>query len=274
MDGVSLAGEERVLAHPGAHHQIAAGAAERPRAAFAGDTDLHTGIDAGRDVHRDRLAGPPDAAAGAGIALPAVDAPGGAAGVARRKPQHLELGGDTARHLGEFQLDRDVNVVAPATGAQRRIASRHGAEAVVHRARLGIAQHAIRLGDLLEQTAGGRLPEVDVRGVLPRETPVGLPDLARPRGGRDAEHRVVIPTHGRPYFFSPKSSNSASTTSPSFGPPAAPVRPSEDAPPAAPEDPAWPGCACASRYMISASLCDALVSVSWARFMRSRSSVL
>src|SRR3989442_1609538 len=74
------------------------------------------------------------------------------------------------------------------------------------------------------------------------------------------------------YFFSPRSSNSASTTSPSFGPDGRP------APPAC--GPAWEPapcpdcCACASRYMISPSFWAAFDSVSCARFMRSRSSVL
>src|SRR5437899_2970707 len=67
------------------------------------------------------------------------------------------------------------------------------------------------------------------------------------------------------FFFSPRSSKSASTTSPSFGPVGV-------AWPGAPAAPGWL-CAWASRYMISASLCEARVRLSWARFIRSRSSL-
>src|SRR3989442_74065 len=76
-----------------------------------------------------------------------------------------------------------------------------------------------------------------------------------------------------PYFFSPRSSNSASTTSPSFGPEGRPAAPPACEPAPGPGGccPAW---ACASRYMTSPSLCAAFDSVSCARFMRSRSSVL
>src|SRR5207249_578990 len=68
------------------------------------------------------------------------------------------------------------------------------------------------------------------------------------------------------FFLSPRSSKSASTTSPSLGPDA--VRAS---PPGAP--PGCGACPCDSRYMISASLWEARVRVSWARFIRSTSSL-
>src|SRR5438093_1044873 len=41
----------------------------------------------------------------------------------------------------------------------------------------------------------GRVPEIDVGRVLPREPAVRLPDLARRSGGGHAEHRVVVAPH-------------------------------------------------------------------------------
>src|SRR4029078_11515608 len=65
------------------------------------------------------------------------------------------------------------------------------AEAVVELALLGVAEHLIRLGDLLEAILRARVL-VDVRMVLARELPVRLADVLGARTARDAEGLVVV----------------------------------------------------------------------------------
>src|SRR5439155_6332502 len=71
---------------------------------------------------------------------------------------------------------------------------------VVHLARGGIAVHAERLRNLLEELARSLVPEIDVGRILPREALISSADLARRRGRRDAQNRVVVATH-EPLLF-------------------------------------------------------------------------
>src|SRR6266446_2801399 len=68
-------------------------------------------------------------------------------------------------------------------------------EPIVHCTRARIGEHPVRLSDLVEERPGLRVPEVDVRRVLPREPLVGPADLARRSRGRDAQHGVIVATH-------------------------------------------------------------------------------
>src|SRR5262245_35669113 len=267
VDALAFPGEEGMRLDARAHDEIAAGPAERPRASFARQTDLGAVVDARRDRDRHGLDRSSDATPRTRPAGPSLGQPGGATPRTRREPRHRNVQRRAPGGIGKRQLDRGVDVV-PATSGRQALGLNGDSEPVVSRPRPRVVQDAVRLRDLLEQRLGASIPEVDVGRVLPREAPVGLPDLARSRRGRDAEHRVVVTTHG--HFFSPRSSNSASTTSPSLAPPGGVV---PLAPRPAPPAPAWPWL-WSSRYMISASLCEACVSVSWARFMRSKSSVL
>ena len=70
-----------------------------------------------------------------------------------------------------------------------------GAEHVVALSPLRVGQHLVRLGDRLEALRGVRCA-VHVRVVLPRELPVGAPDLLVRRRARDAEENVVVGRRG------------------------------------------------------------------------------
>src|SRR5437867_8591506 len=70
-----------------------------------------------------------------------------------------------------------------------------GADHVVALSPLRVGQHLVRLGDRLEALRGVRCA-VHVRVVLPRELPVGAPDLLVRRRARDAEENVVVGRRG------------------------------------------------------------------------------
>ncbi len=71
-----------------------------------------------------------------------------------------------------------------------------GAVAVVGGAALGVGQHLVRLGRLLELRLGLGVVAVDVRVQLAREAAEGLLDLVGVGVARDAETLVVIARGG------------------------------------------------------------------------------
>src|SRR5438552_3355686 len=88
-----------------------------------------------------------------------------------------------------------MDVVATPAGAERVVGAGHRPELVVHLASGWIPEHPEGLGDLVEELSGPLVPEVDVGRVLSREPLIRATNLARPGGGRDAQHRVVVATH-------------------------------------------------------------------------------
>ena len=141
---------------------------------------------------------------------------------------HGEFPGGTERALGEVQLDPDRRVTAALRAAAR--AAARGAAAgraeelveqvvqgiepraeragpgarrargervhahVVHPALVGVGQHLVRLGDLLEPLLGLRVG-VHVRVQLAGQPPVGPLDLVLGRVAADLEQRVVVGGH-------------------------------------------------------------------------------
>src|SRR6266540_3187755 len=90
----------------------------------------------------------------------------------------------------------DVEVEATARAAAARhpetAAAEQPARLVVLLALLGIADHVVRLGDLLEPGLSGGVPGVGVRVVLARQLAVGLLDLVGIGGLGDAENLVEV----------------------------------------------------------------------------------
>src|SRR5207244_4250113 len=118
------------------------------------------------------------------------------------------------RHRAEAAALRaaeiDVPCIAALETAARRAASLlvHapvGAELVVLFSFLRIAEHLVRLVDLLEFPLGGLVPWLDVGVVLARELPKRLLDLFRGGGLGHAQRRVVVfevhPSYQRPPFW-------------------------------------------------------------------------
>src|SRR5438552_8720306 len=196
MDVVTLSREERMFGNARADDQVASRPAEWPRTAFHGETELHPRINAGRDADGHFFREARDAAAAACVACEATrEATACLARGARRVPRYVNRPGGAARGLGERDVHGRVDVITSAATAD--LGGRgHEPEPVVHRTGRWIAEDAVGLGDLLEKGTGAVIPEVDVRRILPRKAAIGLPNLARPRGGRDAEHRVVVTSHG------------------------------------------------------------------------------
>ena len=128
-----------------------------------------------------------------------------------------------------------------------------------------------RYASAISSNSDARLlvPEVDVRRVLPREPPVRLTDLARRRRRRDAQHCVVIAPHDASLLLLAQVLELGVHDLALLARPA--ERPAARRAGAGARPACWP---CASRYMTSASLCAARVSVSCARFIRSMSSPL
>src|SRR5262245_304850 len=191
-----------------------------------------------------------------------------------------------------------VTDVVPVTGRHRWAAASArwrreihaalvvAAERVVFGALVRVAEHLVGLVDLLEPFSGLRALRrgLQIRMVLARELPVGSLDVVCAcRAGRaedlvvvaelyghwsaglsSASSRVLVSLMAHAFadhdaFRSSASRNSASMTSSSWGPP-------EGCPPA-------PVCAPAPRDAASASDCEARVRLSWARRMRSTSSL-
>ena len=191
-----------MLAHPRAHDQIAAGGAEGAGASLVRHPDLRAGVDPRRDRHVHPVDGAAHAAAETGAAPARADRAAGAAVCAGREALDVRADPRTPRHLGERQLHDGVGVVA-ATSRIERVARAHRlTEPIVHGTRGRIGEHSVRLGDLVEERPGLRVPEVDVRRVLPREPLVRPADLARRSRSRDAQHRVVVAPHHAPTSFS------------------------------------------------------------------------
>jgi hypothetical protein len=69
------------------------------------------------------------------------------------------------------------------------------AVAVVDAAALGVGEHLVRLGALLELLLGLRVVLVHVRVQLAREPPERLLDLSLLGAALDAEHLVVVALH-------------------------------------------------------------------------------
>jgi len=146
---------------------------------------------------------------------------------ARLLPRELDRRGDPAQGLLELDLDRVVDVLAAPLGLRGgRATGLEGpvAEPVVDRPGAGVGQDPVRLGDLREDLARALVPDIDVRRALPGQSPVRLADrLDRGVAGRPEDVIVVpLPHAGAPGMpgappqcFPPRSSNSASTTSPS-----------------------------------------------------------
>src|SRR5213080_4549382 len=88
----------------------------------------------------------------------------------------------------------DVHVVTVTARLERAGADLRGVP-VVHRARRGIAEDAVRFGDLVEERPRLGVPEVDVGRILSRQALVGAPNVARCRRGRDAQHSVIVAAH-------------------------------------------------------------------------------
>src|SRR5262245_58263272 len=65
-------------------------------------------------------------------------------------------------------------------------------EPVVEGPRGRIADHAVRLPDLLEERLGAHVPEIHVGRVAAGEPPVRPADLQRRRLPRDPQHLVVV----------------------------------------------------------------------------------
>jgi hypothetical protein len=141
---------------------------------------------------------------------------------------HGEFPGGAERALGELQLDPDCGVAATLRSAPRpagRCAAARRAEElveqvvqrvvplaeragpgtrrargervdahVVHPALLGIRQHLVRLGDLLEPLLRVRIG-VHVRVQFPGQPPVGSLDLVLRRVPADLEQTVVVRRH-------------------------------------------------------------------------------
>ena len=63
---------------------------------------------------------------------------------------------------------------------------------VVELAALGVGEHLVGLGELLEALLGRRVVRVGVRVQLAREAAEGLLDLGLARAALDAEHLVVV----------------------------------------------------------------------------------
>ena len=186
-----------MLVHERADDEIAPGPTERPGVSLTGDSHLQPGVDAGRDRHRHRFHRASHAPPLTRRTRTRIDAAGGSAVHAGGEPGHVQPEGGAGHRVGKRQFDRHVTVVTSAPGGQR-IAAEPGAEAIVERARVGVTEDAIGLGDLVEQRARRHIPEIHVRRVLPREPLVRLADLARPRGRGDAENRVVVSPHHSP----------------------------------------------------------------------------
>jgi uncharacterized membrane protein len=104
------------------------------------------------------------------------------------RASHRPAGFAAAQVSSEERLEQiaDPEVADPAG---RR------AEHVVPLAALRVGEHLVRLGDRLEAFRRVRRA-VDVRVILPRELPVGAPDLLIRRRARDAEEDVVVGLRG------------------------------------------------------------------------------
>ena len=99
---------------------------------------------------------------------------------------------------------------AAGSGARRD----HLAHLVVLLALLGVAEHVVRGGDLLEALLGVLVPRVGVGVELLRELPVGARDLLVGRARRHAEHLVVVllePLPLRSHRSTPRASRGPST---------------------------------------------------------------
>ena len=67
------------------------------------------------------------------------------------------------------------------------------AEAIVHRAFLGVGEHGIRLGGGLELFLGLHIARIPIRVVFHGQLPIRALDFDLGRRPRDAEYFVVVP---------------------------------------------------------------------------------
>jgi hypothetical protein len=204
---------------PHAEEEVAARAVSQPPPAFAGEPDALSVAHAGWDGHLERAAVrelEPAASAPEGLLEGELELglEVGTASAFAEPAAEARSAGAAAEHLleevGDPREVREVAAVAEAepnlleaaaVGAAEASESRCaravvtrlpvGAEPVVAPPLLGVAQHVVGLGDLLEALLGSRLL-VHVGVVLARELPVRPPDLlvARPPG--DTERLVVV----------------------------------------------------------------------------------
>ena len=199
------------------------GATPRPRQAGQGsDTRAPAPSQAGhetpsREASLQTVPSPPQCEHALGSAP--VRRAGRAARFARGQPIDGDVRLDPGHRLLERELDRDVDVVAPAAAGvstargDPRTAARPAALAVVDGPRGRIAQDAVGLGDLLEQRVRVALPEVHVGRIAARQA-------ADRRGGS-------APPSRRPPPRVPRSSRAWSCAGPtrSRGPRAPPAPP-------------------------------------------------
>ena len=162
--------------------RLGAGAGAGRAALVGGDGDRH--LRAGdRLVEADRDLGLEVAAAlGAWLASRRPPAAAAAAPAA----------GGLAEEVGEDVAEAARVEARLAAAAAPDVRERVAQLAVVLLALVGIAEHVVGLGDLLEALLGLRVARVLVGVVLARELAVGLLDVVGRRLALDAEHLVVI----------------------------------------------------------------------------------
>ena len=219
------------------HDQIPARPAERPGVPLTGDPHLGAGVDAGRqqDVTDTRLGATPHAAtrrAGPDTRAPrarrrrgrppaqrpsrqTVPSRRSASTRSARRPapppvapqaaqgDNRSTGTSTSTPATACWNDSSTGTWTssprrPSLVPAQRSLGRPGPVAIVDGAGRGIAQHAICLGDLLEQRARRRAPRSSRRASTAARAAGRPAGSARRRGRRHAEHRVVVaPGHSR-----------------------------------------------------------------------------
>ncbi len=158
------------------------GAAPEPLARLAGF--LPRNLDGRFGAARRFLERDLEVVAQIGAALRAAAAPAAAEQIA--EAEHVAE--DVAEDVAELGEDRRIEAAAGAgRGAHARVA-----EAVVQAALLGVGEHRVRLGALLELLFGGLVARIAIRVVLHRQLAVRALDLDVGRRARDAEDLVVV----------------------------------------------------------------------------------
>src|SRR5216683_5803744 len=221
---LALAAEDRVRDHRHRHVEVARLPLVGRGVALAGDPDAGPVADTGRDADLDRAlrarpgVGQVEAGRRAlerlserqgdlGLCVPPLgrtpastveDRPEDLVGedvpAAARRPGGT--GEDVAQVAQVLEADPPAAGPSPtgATGATEPAEARteHLPKVVVLLAGLGVAQHVVGVGDLLELLLGRRVAGVGVRVVLLRQLAVGLLDVGLGRALLDAEGGVVV----------------------------------------------------------------------------------
>src|SRR5216683_3154999 len=198
---LALAAEDRVRDHRHRHVEVARLPLVGRGVALAGDPDAGPVADTGRDADLDR-------ALRARPGVGQVEA--GRRALERLSERQGDLGlcvpplgrtpASTVEDVAQVAqvLEADPPAAGPsptgATGATEPAEARteHLPKVVVLLAGLGVAQHVVGVGDLLELLLGRRVAGVGVRVVLLRQLAVGLLDVGLGRALLDAEGGVVV----------------------------------------------------------------------------------